>query len=264
MDDAIGHFLEQIIRHNDRTTLVFLITITAIFFAVFLTAIAVMIVDTLPLLLSLFTAAVIALIIAPLISWKLVGQFIRLNQSEQEMRNLATYDSLTGLLTRQAFFHDAQSCLNVANRTQDPFVTMMLDLDHFKRINDTFGHHIGDRVLVRLGTFFKEHLKNSDIIGRIGGEEFAVILPNTYLEDAFELAQTIRSDLEKLTFTETGTPLSITISIGLTFHSGKNPAEINDILKEADTALYQAKRNGRNRVESYDPAWDQVPEQKRA
>jgi len=125
---------------------------------------------------------------------------------------------------------------------------MMLDIDHFKAVNDTYGHHIGDRVLEHFGTFFSEHLRASDIIGRLGGEEFAVILPHTLPEDAQFLAEAIRADLESLTITEEGVSLSVTASIGISHYAQGASSDIHRILKDADVALYRAKQTGRNRT----------------
>jgi diguanylate cyclase (GGDEF)-like protein len=194
----------------------------------------------------------VPLIVAPFISWRLVGLFVEIERMERQMRDLATFDSLTGLLTRQAFFHDAQNYLNIAERHQDYFAAMMLDLDHFKVINDTFGHHAGDRVLKQFGMFLTKHLRKSDIIGRLGGEEFAVILPSTLPEDALTIADTIRSELKDLALMENNVRIPLTVSIGVASCPSETLPDINSILKQADIALYRAKHSGRNHTILFD------------
>ena len=168
------------------------------------------------------------------------------------MRRMATYDSLTGLLSRQAFYHDAQQCLNTAWQHHDNVVIMVLDLDHFKQVNDTHGHHAGDQALKRFGLFLSESLRDSDITGRLGGEEFAVILPHTLSHHARKIADTLCSKLSEVDVLGDGS-LHITISIGMVFHAGDTPPNLDRLLQQADRALYQAKQNGRNQAVLYDP-----------
>ena len=168
------------------------------------------------------------------------------------MRQLATYDSLTGLLSRQAFYYDAQRYLNIAQQYRDFFVVMVLDLDHFKQVNDTYGHHIGDRALERFGLFLSDSLRESDITGRLGGEEFAMLLPYTLPHHAQKIADTLCSKLSELDILGNGS-LHITVSIGLVFHTGDTPPNLDRLLQQADQALYQAKQSGRNHAVFYDP-----------
>jgi diguanylate cyclase (GGDEF)-like protein len=253
-DQIIDMFSRKMLRRFGQKKLVFLITLLSILLSVLLTIVAVLNLEGVDVVTSLLIAATVPGVVAPLVSWTLVGLIIKLENMERQMRDLATYDSLTGLLTRQAFFHDAQNYLNLTERNKSAFAAIMLDIDHFKVINDTYGHHVGDRALKALGSFLKNHLRKSDIIGRIGGEEFAVILPRASSEDALKLAQAIQSDLEKLTITEKKKRIPLTVSIGVTFHPGDTPPDINRILKKADTALYRAKHTGRNRTVLYDPS----------
>jgi diguanylate cyclase (GGDEF)-like protein len=124
----------------------------------------------------------------------------------------------------------------------------MLDIDHFKKINDTYGHQSGDLVLASVASTFQEVLRNVDISGRLGGEEFAVILPETGIEKATEVAERLREIIsaDKVTLTD-GIEINYTVSIGVATLIEKT-SNINMLLNEADKALYKAKQTGRNRV----------------
>lgn len=122
---------------------------------------------------------------------------------------------------------------------------MMFDIDFFKNINDTFGHNVGDAVLISLAKLIKENIRKIDIFSRIGGEEFAIILPNTNLNKTKELAIKLKDLVQNNTLLIDNQEIKITISIGLSTLDEKNQT-YNQILKTADTNLYEAKRNGRN------------------
>jgi diguanylate cyclase (GGDEF)-like protein len=250
--NTVDRLLRNIIHNYRQKTLVFFITMASLLLSVLLTVTASLTIEGLNMAPSIAIAIMVPLIVAPFISWTLVGLFVQIERMERQMRDLATFDSLTGLLTRQAFFHDAQNYLNIAERHQDYFAAMMLDLDHFKVINDTFGHHAGDRVLKQFGMFLTKHLRKSDIIGRLGGEEFAVILPSTLPEDALTIADTIRSELKDLALMENNVRIPLTVSIGVASCPSETLPDINSILKQADIALYRAKHSGRNHTILFD------------
>lgn len=169
----------------------------------------------------------------------------QLKKALTAMEHLARTDTLTGLLNRRSLFEVAEQEFVRAQRYQIAFSVLMLDIDHFKRINDTFGHQIGDLALQTLATTLKTSFRAVDCIGRYGGEEFVVILPATSLPEAIEVAERIRclvADLVILTPTQN---LYLTISTGIaTFET--TDLSIDQILNRADTALYQAKARGRN------------------
>ena len=133
-------------------------------------------------------AAFIALIVAPPIAWFLVDLLLRLHRVEQEMRALASYDSLTGLPSRHAFFDNANNYVSLAQREHKPFSVMIIDLDHFKSINDRHGHPAGDAVLKLFADVVNSVARRSDIVGRLGGEEFAIVLPSTTSPEALEFS----------------------------------------------------------------------------
>jgi len=166
---------------------------------------------------------------------------------EQELLMLATTDALTGLSNRHAFMQRAQELLKTAERFEQPCTLLMLDIDHFKQINDTHGHQVGDKVLATLGELLRKELREVDIIGRLGGEEFAALLPKSDQIEAARVAERLRASVEAMPQPcAGGAPLRMTLSIGL---ASRHPAEpLEGLLGRADTALYKAKSAGRNRV----------------
>jgi diguanylate cyclase (GGDEF)-like protein len=133
-------------------------------------------------------------------------------------------------------------------RTDNTQLTcLIIDIDHFKHINDTYGHDIGDKVISTLAKLMIDNTRTMDYIGRIGGEEFAVLMPNTDMDSAFQIADRLRENIAKNEIILNPSVISISVSIGLSYltHEDKN---IHTLLKRADTALYEAKENGRNQV----------------
>jgi len=168
---------------------------------------------------------------------------------EDELRRLATSDPLTGLANRRAFFADGDRALQQCVRYQRPYSAMMLDIDHFKSINDRYGHDVGDQVLKLVAAEMQQQIRQVDMLGRLGGEEFAIILPETDLAKAIEVAERIRAAVEAFSLQTEQGRITFTISIGvvgLTDVEATNDA----LLQQADALLYRAKQNGRNRVES--------------
>jgi diguanylate cyclase (GGDEF)-like protein/PAS domain S-box-containing protein len=169
-------------------------------------------------------------------------------QLEADLQHRATIDSLSGLFNRAYFTERANHEIARAKRNQQPLVVIMLDIDHFKRINDNWGHDIGDIAIQSLAELCRSTLRDIDIIGRIGGEEFAILLPETDLETGFPVAERLRQVIEaqRITLANQQT-LQFTASIGLSILSADDQ-KIDQILKRADLALYQAKNEGRNQT----------------
>lgn len=167
---------------------------------------------------------------------------------EHELEHLVQIDPLTGVFSRRHFMAMAERELANAARYHSALSVLMLDLDYFKQVNDTYGHQIGDIVLQKLGQIFKGLLREVDTVGRYGGEEFVVLLPKTELVRALEVSERLRFTVEHCQIDlERGLPLSVTISIGVT--TLKSASEnIDALLARADMALYDAKRGGRNRI----------------
>ena len=167
---------------------------------------------------------------------------------ENEMKTLATTDALTGVDNRHQFFSLGSRELSRALRYKKPLSLLMLDIDYFKSINDTYGHQAGDEVLRELARTASSLLRETDVFGRLGGEEFAVVLPETGLKLGMEVAERLRSGLAEARVEFEGRQISFTVSIGATL-ARRSDRAIEDVIKRADEALYKAKRMGRNRVD---------------
>ncbi|HKL77471.1 MAG TPA: GGDEF domain-containing protein [Gammaproteobacteria bacterium] len=158
----------------------------------------------------------------------------------------ATLDPLTGLFNRRAFFTQAQRELARADRNQQALAVLLLDLDRFKRINDRYGHPVGDQALRHLAAILKDETRDEDLLGRYGGEEFLIVAPNAGAEGAHALAERIRNRVAgERADTEEG-PLSLTVSAGIALRDDGEPLE--ELVARADNALLQAKEAGRNRT----------------
>jgi diguanylate cyclase (GGDEF)-like protein len=170
----------------------------------------------------------------------------RMVMRDLELSQQVAVDELTGALTRAAFKAEARRHVALAARSGDPVTIVCFDLDHFKKINDTHGHGIGDKVLAAVGDVCRSHLRGSDFLGRLGGEEFAILLPKTELEGGVQVAGKLRAAIAELTG-EFG--FAISSSFGVACRGGKFD-QVDAMLERADQAMYAAKRNGRNQVMS--------------
>ncbi len=166
---------------------------------------------------------------------------------ENKLRELATTDSLTEINNRGHFIELAEKELIRSKRYGTPLSMIMLDIDHFKGINDSFGHSVGDEVLKYTSNTCKSIIRENDVIGRIGGEEFAVILVESDLNRTYEVAERIRRHIDSEIFHCEGKSILFTVSLGVSEYL-KQQDNITKMMKRADDALYKAKRTGRNRV----------------
>ena len=171
---------------------------------------------------------------------------------QRELHLLARVDSLTGVKNRLALTETATQLLSQAGRAGRPLGVLMIDADHFKSVNDRFGHGGGDKVLLALVGSIRATLRASNVIGRIGGEEFVVLAPDTGLEQALVLAERIRETVETTPLLVDGHLLQLTVSIGAVV-AAPGEHDVKGLLQRADAALYAAKRAGRNRVMAADP-----------
>ncbi len=183
-----------------------------------------------------------------------VGLRITALQREIEIKNamlqkLALTDPLTGLPNRRAIEDWAARQLSGAARYGFSFWIALADLDHFKTVNDTHGHEAGDTVLKAFSQIVKTKSRRSDICGRIGGEEFLLVLTHVTKEDAMRVIECVRAELEATKFNFNGHSLTVTASFGLASFAGTRAPDFNRLVAQADSALYSAKRMGRNRVE---------------
>lgn len=178
-----------------------------------------------------------------LLEEKVAQRTAELHKMKDKFEKLATTDMLTQMHNRYHIMNELSNEISRSNRYKNPLSLIMYDIDHFKNVNDTYGHDVGDAILVALSTLIKNNLREVDIIGRYGGEEFLIILPNTILDHAKNHAQRLRSLVEKHSFETIG---HITISMGIL---EIKPAEnIHEIFKRVDDLLYDSKNSGRNRV----------------
>ncbi len=177
---------------------------------------------------------------------ELLFDLARLAMDELELRLLSTTDSLTGALSRRAFKEQAHHSTALALRHQHELSCIAFDLDHFKSINDTYGHAVGDEVLAAVVKTCKAELRETDLLGRLGGEEFAVLLPHTSRSAAFEVAEKLRGTIEQLSFGPEGKCFRVSASFGVS-SMGAATRDVDTLLKHADDAVYTAKAAGRNR-----------------
>lgn len=177
-----------------------------------------------------------------------------LKESNQLLQKLAQTDPLTKLYNRRHMMTTLASEFDRSKRVGSPFALLMIDLDHFKLVNDTYGHQQGDKVLQSTSWEIQGVLRQYDSAARFGGEEFALLLPETTLGEAALVAERLRQRIASIQFTGSFAKLKITASLGIAAIPHARIASIEDLIRLADDALYSAKRNGRNRVESIPPS----------
>ncbi|MCO4320412.1 sensor domain-containing diguanylate cyclase [Aliidiomarina quisquiliarum] len=166
---------------------------------------------------------------------------------EEELRQLSFTDSLTRLANRRHFMLEAERLIIASRRHGRPFSMLMYDLDHFKRVNDTYGHEVGDQVLVKISELVQGRMRACDMVARIGGEEFVVLLPDTELNAAKRVAEELRKSIAALNFEANGETFKITVTFGVTRYNATDRAP-DDILRRVDKLMYEGKQGGRNRV----------------
>jgi diguanylate cyclase (GGDEF)-like protein len=178
--------------------------------------------------------------------WRQIQQG-RANQ--EELERLANIDSLTGLLNRGAILRKLSEQMKYTKRYRDELSLSLLDIDHFKKVNDQYGHLTGDDVLEQVAILMWQNIRDADIIGRYGGEEFIIILPRTDLSSALNVAERVRKMIEASKMKDPeGNMFGITVSQGISIY--KLGEDEHSLISRADNALYKAKGNGRNRVET--------------
>jgi diguanylate cyclase (GGDEF)-like protein len=177
----------------------------------------------------------------------LLGVGLVRDRHETELRRHAETDPLTGVLNRRGFLDSAERDIARARSEQRPIGLLLFDLDHFKTVNDRFGHLAGDRALVRFAALAVRAIRANDLIGRIGGEEFAALLNGVDMSTATVIAERIRADFATLGIEHDGMAIPATVSAGVAVASGAG-ADLGGLLAEADRALYGAKGAGRDRV----------------
>ena len=201
-------------------------------------------------------SSIMALLLAGIAIWiyrtnrRLQREVEARQQAEQQLRHLSETDALTGLANRRAFDQQLHKEFQRFLRYRHPFSIVMVDIDWFKRINDTYGHPAGDHVLTEFAWRLRDHIRKTDILARIGGEEFAIMMPETYPLEAKKRTELLQQIINTTPFQIAGStdgPLMITASFGISCVAD-NDLVADAPLIRADTALYKAKNNGRNQV----------------
>jgi len=177
----------------------------------------------------------------------------------KELEKLAYYDELTNILNRRGFFNKTEKIFKaiIFKRKERerrigyniPFSIIFCDIDNFKKINDTYGHEVGDYVLKKVVNCLKKRLRDYDIIGRLGGEEFVVALLGANLEAAKIVAEDLRKIIERTSFVFRNKKIPVTLSMGVASYSNEN--KLKDLIEKADKAMYEAKKSGKNKVVVY-------------
>ena len=189
----------------------------------------------------------VIIIVISIFVFVLVFFILKQRQTSKILHQLANTDTLTELANRRYTFIHAENMLALAREKNKHFAIIIFDIDHFKHVNDTYGHTGGDIALKDIAAIANEYVRSNDILGRIGGEEFLFILPNTSAKQAMEVAERVRSGIEENKVNITGNIVNITASFGVAELVNKKQS-FNQIFHEADIALYKAKNNGRNHV----------------
>ncbi len=179
-----------------------------------------------------------------------MSYFKRMRDYNNQLQDMASHDPLTRVLNAGAYYRACDQQIHVSQRANQSFAVLFIDLDHFKSINDTYGHAVGDDVLRAVAQTLQSAVRRSDIVGRIGGEEFSVFLPNTHVQGAQQLAEALRLAIESIHIDVDGVRLKITASIGVA--AKRYEQETMQVIQQhADQAMYEAKRGGRNRVSTF-------------
>ncbi|MCB1685425.1 MAG: GGDEF domain-containing protein [Pseudomonadales bacterium] len=196
---------------------------------------------------GLFIAIFAPAVIAPVGSYQYISLTCRLRTANEQLRVLSEIDSLTGALNRRRFLELSEQQLSLAARHGYPTSLLVIDFDHFKQVNDRYGHAGGDRVLVEITEVIRRTIRDSDLLGRVGGEEFALLLPHTAGQGAALLAERVVQAIRATAIDAADVSIQVTVSIGgATCESSRTP--LDQLLHSADEQLYEAKQAGRNRV----------------
>ncbi|MBI5511715.1 MAG: diguanylate cyclase [Deltaproteobacteria bacterium] len=172
----------------------------------------------------------------------------KLNAKRRELESLSITDDLTGLHNHRAMQQRLKDEFLRAQRYNDPLSLLMVDIDHFKQVNDQNGHLFGDFVLAEISRVLCKAVRETDFVARYGGEEFLVILPQTHFAGSLPVAERLWRSVAAHPFADAKVSVSLTVSVGVSFFPNKNVATAEDLLASSDQALYQAKREGRNRI----------------
>jgi two-component system cell cycle response regulator len=181
-----------------------------------------------------------------------VKVMLRLKAQQERILQLSLHDPLTECYNRRFMMQRLKEEFSRSRRTLHPVCGIMIDIDHFKTVNDTYGHETGDQVLVKVVSVLKVSIRTYDVLARYGGEEFFILLPNTSVESGVLIAERTRRLLEQVTVETQKAPIKVTASFGVAgFEGAQVPEDEDELLRRTDEALYAAKKGGRNRVEIF-------------
>lgn len=240
--------IDHEVRKLHRLKVVATITLISISASLFITYAILMLTGSEKLPIIFVIATLAPAIIAPMTSWSIIGLMVKVQKLEEAHRRQATYDELTGLLSRRALLNQGETLLTLCTRNKQAFTLALLDLDNFKAINDQYGHGGGDEVLRAFARIMRQEMRTSDLVGRLGGEEFVLALPGSTLADAQQVLERIRVQTQDAEVGYLDTSIRLTVSAGLAAMPAHSAKSFATLVKEADSALYQAKKNGRNLI----------------
>lgn len=245
--------MRRIITNNGQIGVTLAVTIVSILLSVIITFSILTLAGVSEELyrISLIISVIAPATIAPLVTWYLVKLLVKVHDLEQQQRRLATYDGLTGALNRRAFFESFEAIKQQIEKAQTDLTLAYMDLDDFKPINDLYGHVVGDKVLKSFVATLRDELRSTDIIARVGGEEFVIILPNTEINDAQSSLDRIRTKIAETPLTIEDHCINLSVSIGLSQNKRDHSLIIDQLIQEADKALYKAKEAGKNCIVQY-------------
>jgi diguanylate cyclase (GGDEF)-like protein len=178
----------------------------------------------------------------------LEAEIARRSKAEEDLKHIAATDPLTKIFNRRSFFDLAEKELSRSQRFNTALSVVMVDIDHFKNVNDTYGHILGDQVLIAFAELCQKNLRQYDIFARYGGEEFIVLLPETDISQAMVIAKRLQTMVAGTQIAFNGDKVSITISLGVSSNEGELSLTLDQLVDRADQALYSSKQSGRNKV----------------
>lgn len=185
--------------------------------------------------------------IAFFITWFLFDLLKKLDSLEQEMRGLAKHDQLSETLTKNAFLEHANDRMKISRREKREISLLMMDLDHFKKVNDSYGHLAGDYVIKSVGQLLNRNRREADLVGRFGGDEFIILLWGTDAAGAIQFANDLCKKVKRLNLRHDGNIINLSTSVGLSGAYGGNHEDVAELVSQADKALYLAKKSGRDK-----------------
>lgn len=238
--------IRHLIRRHGFLAVTVGMTVSSVLFAILLLVVLDLILKGSVPLVDLVIVVIIPGVIAPVMTSSFIRLVHQLDQAEEKLKILAREDPLTKTFNRRHFMELAEAEWERASRYGAPLSLLLLDVDHFKRINDRHGHAVGDQLLVGMADALQASLRKPDVLARFGGEEFVVLLPETPRERAWQVAERLREAIPQASANLV--PGGVTVSIGVS-HVGSGAPDLEALLGQADRALYAAKQTGRNRVE---------------